>query len=211
MTQHRLRSASLIAPMLAVALLAACGRQESVDELPDANAIVNAADASKVKPELDDRFIATGKDRTYVDAAHGFSILLPEGWVRNDTLTGPEGVVFGDPGAGADIRVNWSKNASDTDLQQMVEGMNDGGEAVEGNFVAENDYRGSANDGEGNRVVMRILRLADGSAASATIVFPEMLSDQYEKIAKDSLASLKPVGAAAAAPSPAAPATPPKP
>lgn len=206
-----------LAPIVSLVLLAACGRQESVDDLPDANAIVNAASQQVIKPELGDaRFIATGKNRLYTDAAHGFSIMLPEGWVRNETMTGPEGVFFGDPGSGADIRIAWARNSGDADFQQLIESVDDNGGAETGNTAdgaaaTAQGYMGTANDGEGNRVLLRILRLHDGSIASATMVFPEMLSDQYEKIARDTLASLKLTGIAAVpvpavtAPKPAAP------
>ena len=209
-----------LAPIVSLVLLAACGRQESVDDLPDANAIVNAASQQVIKPELGDaRFIATGKNRLYTDAAHGFSIMLPEGWVRNETMTGPEGVFFGDPGSGADIRIAWARNSGDADFQQLIESVDDNGGAETGNSAdgaaatasTGQDYMGTANDGEGNRVLLRILRLHDGSIASATMVFPEMLSDQYEKIARDTLASLKLTGVGAVsvpavtAPKPAAP------
>lgn len=182
-----MKHASIVALTL---LLAACGRQESVEEVRADRAAANAPLPTPIpKPASDGRTVATGKQRVYVNAPHGYTITLPEGWVRNDGASNADGVVYEDPGAGANVRVFWTKNASNADIEQMIEGMND--EAVEGNFSSPNDYSGTANDGKGNRVAIRILKLPDGSAVNATVAYPEMLSDQYEAIGKAALDSLE--------------------
>ena len=95
-----------------------------------------------------------------------------------------DGVVYEDPGAGADVRVFWQKNDDDQTLQQIVEALSSGAEGVDGDFVGDNEYRGTANDGEGNNVAVRLLRQPDGSMVTATFVYPEMLSEQYQSIAE---------------------------
>ena len=121
----------------------------------------------------------------------GFSVTLPEGWVMDKGASNDDGVVYEDPGAGADVRVFWQKNGDDQTLQQIVEALSSGAEGVDGDFVGDNEYRGTANDGEGNNVAVRLLRQPDGSIVTATFVYPEMLSEQYQSIAEKLLDSLR--------------------
>jgi hypothetical protein len=187
---------------MAVLLLSACGRTEPVGDAPNSAELANAADAA-VANALANESNAQAEaaaSRNYLNDARGFSITLPEGWARDDKASTPEGVVFADPGAGADIRIFWSANPDDRDLQQVVEGMNDGPEAVDGNFITDNEYRGTANDGEGNAVAVRLIRKPDGSLVTATFVYPEMLGEQYQVIAGETLDSLRVFDAAKAEP-----------
>ncbi|MDF0545971.1 hypothetical protein PX699_26790 [Sphingobium sp. H39-3-25] len=184
----RLAPSALI---LSALLLTGCGRQESVDDLPSANELANASRAELLKAEKAEKDELGAASRNYVNDTHGFSILLPEGWTR-DTATGNAmGVEAQDPGAGADIRVFWSANGENKDLQQVVGAMNEGSEAVDGNFVGQNEYRGTASDGEGNNVAVRLIRKKDGSLVTATFVYPELLSEQYMQIAEQTLDTLR--------------------
>jgi outer membrane murein-binding lipoprotein Lpp len=186
---------------LSALLLAGCGRQESVDELPSANDLANASRAEIAKAKVEQTPI---ENRNYVNDAHGFSILLPEGWRREPGASTALGVVSRDPGAGADVRAFWSPNTGDKDLREVVQTMNEGAEAIDGDFVGEHEYRGTANDGEGNNVAVRLLRKTDGSLVTATFVYPELLSEQYMQIAEQTLDTLR-VFDTAAPPVPAAP------
>ncbi len=121
----------------------------------------------------------------------GFSVTLPEGWVMDKGASNDDGVVYEDPGAGADVRVFWQKNEGDETLQQTVEALNSSAEGVDGDFVGDSEYRGTANDGEGNNVAVRLLRQPDGAVVTATFVYPEMLSEQYQGIAEKLLDSLR--------------------
>ncbi|WP_336959332.1 hypothetical protein [Sphingobium aquiterrae] len=189
---------------LAVLLLAGCGRQESVDDLPSANELANASRAELLKAEKAEKDELGAASRNYVNDPHGFSVLLPEGWARDAAASNDMGVVASDPGAGAEIRVFWSANSNDRDLQQVVEVMNEGSEAVDGSFVGQSEYRGTANDGEGNNVAVRMIRKQDGSLITATFVYPELLSEQYMQIAEQTLDTLRVFDAATAkAPAPA--------
>lgn len=179
------RASPLIAA-LPLILLAACARQEPVGNLPDDNAIAAAVNAAAAPIAQ-----TPPADRIYVDPKHGFSVTMPEGWIRDASADNADGVVYKDPGAGADVRVFWQANANDQDLQQIVEAVNDGSDSVEGDFRGDNEYRGSATDGEGNAVVVRLLKQADGSIVTATFVYPEMLGEQYRPIAQQVLDSLK--------------------
>ena len=71
------------------------------------------------------------------------------------------------------------------------EALSDGAEGVDGDFIGENEYRGTANDGEGNNVALRLLKQPDGAIVTATFVYPEMLSEQYQGIAEKLLDSLR--------------------
>ena len=133
--------------------------------------------------------------------------------MKDGEASNADGVVYQDPGAGADVRVFWQKNDNDQTLQQIVEALSDGAEGVDGDFIGENEYRGTANDGEGNNVALRLLKQPDGAIVTATFVYPEMLSEQYQPIAQTLLDSLRifapkaqtPEGASATAtPAPAA-------
>lgn len=173
-------------------LLSACGRQESVDDLPSTEELARAANEAVATARANAGAKTEAKeDRNYVNQSHGFSITLPEGWVRNAGASNDTGVVFEDPGAGADIRVFRSGNQNDRTLQQVIEAMNAGSEAVDGDFVNENEYRGTANDGKGNTVAVRMIRKEDGSLVTATFAYPEMLGEQYSLIAQQALDSLQ--------------------
>lgn len=181
-----------IAPLaLALLLLSACGRREPVDDVPTTNEVANAANAAVADVAANSADGETVVDRHYANALHGFAFTAPEGWVRDAAASSDDGVVFEDPGAGADIRIFWTKNADDRDLQQVVESMNDGSDAVDGRFVSDDEYRGTANDGEGSSVAVRLIRKGDGSLVTATFVYPEMLSEQYMAVADQTLDSVR--------------------
>ncbi|CAN5487864.1 hypothetical protein BH10PSE12_BH10PSE12_06900 [soil metagenome] len=195
--------------ILLLFLLAACGRQEPVDVVPSAEELANAANAAAVAAAAnltEEEALAT-ENRNYVNSARGFSITLPEGWTRDAKASTADGVVFEDAGAGADIRVFWSNKAGDSDLAHIVAGMNVGSEAVDGDFVTDNEYRGTANNGKGNSVAIRLIRKPDGSLVTATFAFPEMLNEQYLAIGQKALDSLRVFDAAGAIPAEGANAT----
>ncbi len=198
----------LLLTLATALMLSACGRQETVDELPSTSDLANAAkaEADKAVKKAGVEEEQAAENRNYLNPVRGFSITLPEGWSRDAGASNADGVVAQDPGAGADVRVFWQKNDGDKDLHQIVAAMNGRSEAVDGDFVGENEYRGTANDGEGNNVAVRLVKKADGSLVSATFVFPEMLNEQYLAIAQKTLDSLRvfaPAVPDAAAPSPA--------
>lgn len=175
---------------LPLALLAACGRSEPVADMPTQEELANAANAAAATA-LANAAAEDTESRNYVNQARGFSITFPEGWTMDKAASTADGAVYQDPGAGADVRVFWQKNDDDQTLQQIVEAVNDSAEGVDGDFVGENEYRGTANDGEGNNVAIRLLRQPDGGIVTATFVYPEMLSEQYQGIAEQTLASLR--------------------
>ncbi|MET0370298.1 MAG: hypothetical protein ABW039_02865 [Sphingobium sp.] len=180
----------LIANLLILPLLAGCGRTEPVADMPSQDelaAAANAAAATALANAQADQAAALN----YVNAQHGYAVTLPDGWVKNAGASSDEGVVFEDPGAGADVRVSWQKNDNDQTLQQIVETMSSGSEGIDGDFIGENEYRGTANDGEGNNVAVRLLKQPDGGIVTATFVYPEMLGEQYQPIAARVLDSVK--------------------
>jgi hypothetical protein len=179
--------------LLPVLLIGACGRTEPVGDLPSQEELAAAANAAAARALANQQAEAQelAENRNYVNMAHGFSVTLPEGWVMDKAASTAEGIVYQDPGAGADVRVFWQKNDGDQTLQQIVEAINDSAEGVDGDFVGETEYRGTANDGEGNNVSLRLLKQPDGSIVTATFVYPEMLSEQYQAMADTALASLR--------------------
>lgn len=184
-----------LAALTTVLLLAACGRTEPVADLPDQEQLAAAANEAAAKAIGNQQSEATPPVRTYSSGIHGFSATFPEGWVMDKGASTEDGVVYEDPGAGADVRIFWQANARDQTLQQIVEALNDGAEGVDGDFIGASEYRGTANDGEGNNVAIRLLKKSDGSIVTATFVYPEMLSEQYRTIAKQVLDSLRLVDA----------------
>lgn len=172
-------------------LLAACGRQEPVDDLPSQEELAAAANAAAANAASATETQKAEDNRNYVNLAHGFSISFPEGWTKDNTASTAEGVVYQDPGAGADVRAFWQRNAKNQDLQQIVQAVSSGSDSVDGDFVGDNEYRGTATDGEGNGVAVRLLKQPDGSIVTATFVYPEMLGEQYKPIAKTVLDSLR--------------------
>lgn len=180
-----------VASLSVLLLLAACGRAEPVEDMPSQEELAVAANAAAAKAMATAKEADSAEARNYVNVERGFSITFPEGWMKDNGASTPDGAVYEDPGAGADVRVFWQKNEGDQTLQQIVEGISDGAEGVDGDFIGDNEYRGSANDGEGNNVRVRLLRQPDGSVVTATFVFPEMLSEQYQAIAEKTLGSLR--------------------
>jgi len=181
---------AVIAVSLPLLLLAACGRSEPVADLPTQEELAAAANAAAANALAN----ATAEDvdsRNYVNQARGFSVTFPEGWAIDKAASNADGAVYQDPGAGADVRVFWQKNDNDQTLQQIVEAVNDSAEGVDGDYIGDNEYRGTANDGEGNNVAIRLLKQTDGSIVTATFVYPEMLSEQYKAMADTTLASLR--------------------
>ena len=176
---------------LPILLLAACGRTEPVADMPSQEELAAAANAAAANAISNQQADETPDSRNYVNLDRGFSVTLPEGWVMDKGASNDDGVVYEDPGAGADVRVFWQKNGDDQTLQQIVEALSSGAEGVDGDFVGDNEYRGTANDGEGNNVAVRLLRQPDGSIVTATFVYPEMLSEQYQSIAEKLLDSLR--------------------
>ena len=180
-----------LAACLPFLLLAACGRTEPVADMPSQEELAAAANAAAANAISNQQADETPDSRNYVNLDRGFSVTLPEGWVMDKGASNDDGVVYEDPGAGADVRVFWQKNGDDQTLQQIVEALSSGAEGVDGDFVGDNEYRGTANDGEGNNVAVRLLRQPDGSIVTATFVYPEMLSEQYQSIAEKLLDSLR--------------------
>jgi hypothetical protein len=183
-----MKSATL-AVTLPFLLLVACGRAEPVEDVPSQDQLAAAAKEAAAKA------MATAKgdtpaSRNYVNVERGFSITFPEGWEKDATASNGDGSVYQDPGAGADVRVFWQKNDGDQTLQQLVEAVSSGAEGVDGDFIGENEYRGTANDGEGNNVALRLIKQPGGGIVTATFVYPEMLSEQYQAMAEKTLESL---------------------
>ena len=187
-------------------LLAACGRTEPVADMPSQEELAAAANAAAAEALAAQQSDEGLDSLNYVNAARGFAVTLPEGWVKDEGASNADGIVYEDPGAGADVRVFWQKNDGDQTLQQIVEAVSDGAEGVDGDFIGDNEYRGTANDGEGNNVAVRLLRQPDGSIVTATFVYPEMLSEQYQSISDALLRSLRLLPTAGAATPDAAPA-----
>lgn len=171
-------------------LLVACGRTEPVADMPSQEELAAAANAAAAKA-LTSQQATDAENRLYTNIEHGFSVSFPEGWMINKGASTDEGAVYEDPGAGADVRVFWQKNDKDQTLQQIVEAVSSGAEGVDGEYIGENEYRGTANDGEGNNVAIRLLRQPDGSIVTATFVYPEMLSERYQAVMDKTLASLR--------------------
>ena len=185
-----MKHAPLIA-CLPILLLAACGRTEPVADMPSQEELAAAANAAAANALESQQADESADSRNYVNLDRGFSVTLPEGWVMDKGASNDDGVVYEDPGAGADVRVFWQKNEGDETLQQTVEALNSSAEGVDGDFVGDSEYRGTANDGEGNNVAVRLLRQSDGAVVTATFVYPEMLSEQYQSIAEKLLDSLR--------------------
>lgn len=197
-----MKSSILHACLLAL-LLTACGRAEPVADMPTQEELAAAANAAAAQAMVNAKD-AEGKadERNYANQEHGFALMFPEGWVKDDGASNATGAVYRDPGAGAEARVFWQGNENNQTLQQIVSDVSSGSEGVDGDFVSSTEYRGTANDGEGNAVAVRLLRQPNGGIVTATFTYPEMLGEQYKAIADGVLKSLRvfmPEGGARAA------------
>ena len=174
-----------------VLLLVACGRTEPVSDMPtqeELAAAANTAAATAIANQQADKKV---DDRNYSNVARGFSVTFPEGWVRGKADVGPDAILYEDPGAGANVRVAWDANGDDKSLEQIVRSPSNGSEGVDGDFIGDNEYRGTANDGEGNNVALRLVRQPGGGVVTATFAYPEMLSEQYQGMAEKVLDSVR--------------------
>nr|WP_087574754.1 hypothetical protein [Sphingomonas sp. CDS-1] len=178
-----------LAVALPLLMLVACGRAEPVEDLPSQEELAAAANAAAAKAMASTK-ADTPASRNYINVERGFSITFPEGWEKNAASSNADGVVYQDPGAGADVRIFWQKKDGDQTLQQIVETVNEGSEGVSGDYIGNNEYRGTANDGEGNNVALRLMKQPDGTIVTASFVYPEMLSEQYQTMAEKTLDSL---------------------
>jgi hypothetical protein len=185
-----MKNVALIA-CLPVLFLAACGRTEPVADMPSQEELAAAANAAAASALATQQAAEDAEPRNYVNLERGFSVSFPEGWMKNAETSTADGAIYEDKGAGADVRVFWQKNDNDETLQQIVEAVSSGAEGVDGDYIGDNEYRGTANDGEGNNVAVRLLKQPDGSIVTATFVYPEMLSEQYQPIVEKTLASLR--------------------
>lgn len=183
------RSAPLAA--LSLLLLAACGRTEPVSDMPTQEELAQAANAAAANAIANQQADEKADDRNYTNLARGFSLTFPEGWVKSKDGQAADTIVYQDPGAGADVRVSWDANGDGKTLQQIVETSTSGSEGVDGDFIGNDEYRGTANDGEGNNVALRLLRQPGGGVVTTTFVYPEMLSEQYQGIAEKVLDSVR--------------------
>ena len=183
-----MKNASLAVAM-PLLLLVACGRAEPVEDLPSQDELAAAANAAAAKAMAQAK-ADTPASRNYVNVERGFSVTFPEGWQKDATSSNADGVVYQDPGAGADVRIFWQKKDGDQTLQQIVQTVNEGSEGVSGDYIGDSEYRGTANDGEGNNVALRLIKQPDGSIVTASFVYPEMLSEQYQAMAEKTLDSL---------------------
>ncbi|WP_062120847.1 MULTISPECIES: hypothetical protein [Sphingobium] len=184
-----MKSSSLVA-CLPILLLVACGRAEPVEDMPSQEELAAAANAAAAKAVAADK-AESEESRNYVNLDRGFSITFPEGWEKDTSASDPDGVIYRDPGAGADVRIFWQPDEDGKTLQQAVSAISSGSEGVDGDFIGDNEYRGTANDGEGNNVAVRLLRQPSGAIVTATFGYPEMLSEQYQAIAEKVLDSLR--------------------
>ena len=116
-----MKHAPLIA-CLPILLLAACGRTEPVADMPSQEELAAAANAAAANALESQQADESADSRNYVNLDRGFSVTLPEGWVMDKGASNDDGVVYEDPGAGADVRVFWQKNEGDETLQQTVDG-----------------------------------------------------------------------------------------
>lgn len=183
---------SILFACLPVLMLAGCGRAEPVADMPTQEELAAAANAAAAQALANARDADTQDDaRNYTNQQHGFSIVFPEGWVKDEGASNATGAIYRDPGAGAEARAFWQSNENNQTLQQIVNEVSSGSEGVDGDFVSSTEYRGTANDGEGNNVAVRLLRQPNGSIVTATFVYPEMLGEQYKAIADGVLKSLR--------------------
>jgi len=152
---------------LPILLLAACGRTEPVADMPSQEELAAAANAAAASALASQQAADEAEPRNYVNLERGFSISFPEGWTKNAERSTADGAIYEDKGAGADVRVFWQKNDNDETLKQIVEAVSSGAEGVDGDYIGENEYRGTANDGEGNNVAVRLLKQPNGSIVTA--------------------------------------------
>src|SRR3546814_4828970 len=125
-----------------------------LEDLPSQDELAAAANAAAARAMAEAK-ADTPESRNYVNVERGFSITFPEGWQKDAASSNADGVVYQDPGAGADVRIFWQKKEGDQTLQQIVETVSEGYEGASGDYIGDNEYRGTANEGEIGRASCR--------------------------------------------------------
>src|SRR3546814_3021270 len=98
-----------------------------LEDLPSQDELAAAANAAAARAMAEAK-ADTPESRNYVNVERGFSITFPEGWQKDAASSNADGVVYQDPGAGADVRIFWQKKEGDQTLQQIVETVSEGSE-----------------------------------------------------------------------------------
>src|SRR3546814_12446987 len=99
-----------------------------LEDLPSQDELAAAANAAAARAMAEAK-ADTPESRNYVNVERGFSITFPEGWQKDAASSNADGVVYQDPGAGADVRIFWQKKEGDKTLQQIVETVSETGRA----------------------------------------------------------------------------------
>src|SRR3546814_20174197 len=77
-----------------------------LEDLPSQDELAAAANAAAARAMAEAK-ADTPESRNYVNVERGFSITFPEGWQKDAASSNADGVVYQDPGAGADVRIFW--------------------------------------------------------------------------------------------------------
>src|SRR3546814_18738597 len=116
-----------------------------LEDLPSQDELAAAANAAAARAMAEAK-ADTPESRNYVNVERGFSFTFPEGWQKDAASSNADGVVYQDPGAGADVRIFWPQPAGDPTLQQIVETVREGSDRVHGDYISDNESSGKPTD-----------------------------------------------------------------
>lgn len=184
------------AALSAVLILSACGKQEAVGDVPSGEELAKQADeaTAAIRDEAAAGLAAESAAAeitltSYTNALRGYTVMVPEAWAVDEESSDDNGQTANAAEGGGTLTVNWSENRDNADMTAAVKAIEEAGEAMAGDQVSEDEYRASGSLGD-NKVMERILRLADGSMVRANISYPAASAEQLDAIASQIMDSL---------------------
>ena len=179
-------------------ILSACGKQEAIDDVPSSEELAQKADAAS-KAIRDAEAADQGEGSTSVNLANmesytntlrGFTIMVPSGWMIDESESNDNGRLYTDAASGTKLVVSWVENREDAAWSKAVESVEDGSDAMEGTAIRANENRASGISTNGLKSSQRLLRKPDGTMVKAEIVYDADTAKSTDPLASAVLDSL---------------------
>lgn len=188
-----------------VLTLSACGKTESVDELPSGDELAKQADAAarQFRDTADGKDSANGVAALTLDSyqndLRGYSVMVPAGWTVDMDNSNDSGRSWTDRDSGATLSVSWSENRDDSEFQEAIAAAAPKPDPkVEGDAAPpplagadKGDVRINSAGAKGGQSVERLLKTPDGALIRVKVSYPADQAKAVGPVAKQVLDSLR--------------------
>ncbi len=185
--------------------LSACGKTESVDQLPSGDELAKQADAAarQFRDTADGKDSATGVAAlpldSYQNDLRGYSVMVPAGWTVDMDNSNDSGRSWTDQDSGATLSVGWSENRDDSEFQEAIAAATPKTEPkAEGETAPpplegadKGDVRLSSAGAKGAQSIERLLKTPDGALIRVKVSYPGEQAKAVGPVAKQVLDSLR--------------------